>query len=134
MARAAEGQLAGNMYPRSSPRRPPSATNGRGKPAPRLSPARQRQRQRVDDDSHGQNQNTGGGPERAVAGGQLYHVEEERRGRLVEAVVRVRPRWPGRESANPCAFVVNDCSIEPNPAARRLMLGSRATSVGTRSP
>lgn len=56
---------------------------------------------------------------------------EQRRGRRVEAVVRARPRWPGRESANPSAYVANGSSIVPNPAARRQMIGARATSVGT---
>ena len=54
----------------------------------------------------------------------------QRRGRHVEAVVRVRPRWPGRESEKPSAYVTRGCSIVPNPEARRQMLGARATSVG----
>ena len=57
--------------------------------------------------------------------------EPARRGRHVDAVVRVRPRWPGRESANPSAYITSGCSIVPNPEARRQMLGARATSVGT---
>ena len=44
--------------------------------------------------------------------------------------MRVRPRWPGRESSNPCAFVVNGSSIEPNPQSRRHLFGSRAASIG----
>ena len=44
--------------------------------------------------------------------------------------MRVRPRWPGRESSNPSAFVVNGSSIEPNPQSRRHLFGSRAASIG----
>lgn len=103
---------------RPGPRRPPSAQkNGRGTPrsSPRLSPARRQSP----------------ACQTPPVGEDAAALGNEQRGRRVEAVVRVRPRWPGRESANACAYVANDCIIEPNPAARRQMIGSRATSVGT---